>query len=892
MVTTSRRPWQLEVRKTAKLRFWWRMDTLVNRLTKSAVIAVATILAIGYSGHAQDMSDRSTQYEEIVVSFEVPKLISEDLFVLYDGKTVYLPLVKVFGLLDININVDLERKNFSGFFISKDNRYEFDLSRFRIKALGEEYPYLASDYYLTDNEVYVRLETLARLFDLRMSFDFSMLRVYLPLDKGFPAYQKLKRKLARERLSQKIAALKDVVRVPHRREYVSGAAVDWSVSTNPVGGRNKHFYSLVSGGMFLGGDFDVAIGGSTEDAFNSDQFNYQWHYYVSDGKILSQAELGKVHAGGSLGRGLTGSMITNRPQERRKYFQTITVQDYVGEGWEVELWVDNKLADYVVTGMDGFYSFNADVFYGASNIELKMFGPNGELRTEKKVIRVPYTLIPKGEFEYTIAGGTLRQNFEKRAYGQANLYYGILNSLTVGLNVDAPVGADDDEPTIMAGDITYQLLGNLTVNASTARHLASKASLSFSEPSLVNVSAGYTKYEENPYRNPLGQLSKISFSISSPLKFGGSYLGLRYNISRDEYPNVISTNMNYGLNASVYPFYITYMGKFKSSEFVNKTVKSISSQIMLSSRWLRIFRPQFKIDYDHTNKSISKYGVYLAKRIFRTGQLTLSVERNVLSKSNTIMATFNLLTSFADFTSRYMHTGKRQSFNQLQRGSVRYNRETHSVQFDRRNAVGTGSAVVRPFHDVNYNGVMDPNEEYIPGLRARISGGHVSIRGEERQYYYDGLRPYEDYVVQIDQYSLDNPLLKPSNENYRVKVNPNVVTAIKVPVVTTSEISGRVTRQVGPAVRGVGGTKVVLMNLSKESLIELTTFNSGEYYYLGLIPGSYKAYIDPEQLKQFGYVSDPEYIEFEIKPVEGGSFVENINFHLSPTSPATVSESY
>ncbi len=224
--------------------------------------------------------------------------------------------------------------------------------------------------------------------------------------------------------------------------------------------------------------------------------------------------------------------------------------------------------------------------------------------------------------------------------------------------------------------------------------------------------------------------------------------------------------------------------------------------------------------------------------------------------------------------------------NQAVRGSIRYNKETHGFQFDRKNAVGTGSAVVRPYHDKNYNGVMDSDEEYLSGLRARIAGGRVSIRGDDRQYYYDGLRPYESYMVQIDQYSLDNPLLKPSYENYKVKVNPNEVTAIKVPIVTTSEIMGRVDRQTGGALRGVGGTKIILMNLSKESVIELMSFTSGDFYYLGLIPGSYKAYLDPEQLEQYGYVSQPAQIEFEIKPVEGGTMIEGVNFLLVPATTA------
>ncbi len=628
------------------------MPLKIRRLTFTAVLA-ALVFAAG-SVSAQINASQNRTFEEIVVSFEVPKLIQQDLFVQFDGHTVYLPLVKIFNLLDLNIEADMEQRKFYGFFISKDQKYEIDLSNFRIKALGKEYPYLASDYYLGEDDLYVRVELLANLFNMRMTFDFTMLRVYVPLDKDFPAYQKLKRKIAREKLNQRIASLRDVVDLGHERKYLGGASMDWSISTNPIGGRNNHYYSLTTGGILFGGDFEVTTGGSNEQPFDPDQLTYGWHYFLSDNKYLSQATVGKVNAGGALGRGLDGVMLTNKPQERREYFQTIHLRDYVGEGWEVELWVDNKLADYIFTGFDGFYDFDADVFYGASNIEIKMYGPNGEMRTDQQVIRVPYTLLPKGEFEYNLAGGKLDFNQKQRTYAQVNGYYGVLSGLTLGVSYDMPVGADDGEKPVLATDATYQLFGNVTLNGAHALNYQSKASLSFNQPSLVSISAGYTKYQENTIRNPLNQLSKINFSISAPLKLGGNYFGLRYNISSDKYPTLTSMNMNFGFNASINPFHFTYMGKYKSTIYANKTIKSIASQIMLSSRLLRFLSPQIQMDYDHVLNCPSKYGVHLAKRIFKTSQITLSMEHNALTKNNTIMATFNLLTPFADFTSRVM----------------------------------------------------------------------------------------------------------------------------------------------------------------------------------------------------------------------------------------------
>ncbi|HKK20002.1 MAG TPA: hypothetical protein VJ983_00905 [candidate division Zixibacteria bacterium] len=863
----------------------------MNGPAKYLILAGALLFAVvsfAVSVHAQtDTSGHSQrQFEEIVVSFEVPKLVRKDVFVQYDGNTVYVPISDVFNLLDINIDVDQANKTYSGFFLSKDKKYSFDMKNFEIKLFGKDYPYLASEYYIGEHDVFLRVDLYKKLFGLDVEFDFSMLRLYLPLNRDFPAYQKLQRKIARQKLKQKAEAVKDVVHLQNRRELLAGASADWMLSTSPLGGRSKHYYSTDLGALLLGGDLQMRVGGNSDKYFDPSQLTYKWHYFFNDHKYLTQAEVGKIATTGALGRGLTGAMVTNRPQVRRKYFQTIDLSDYIGPNWEVELYVDNKLTDFMVTAEDGFYHFNMDIFYGASDVRLKMYGPNGELRTKEEVIRIPYTLIPKGEVEYSAAGGQSTVGTSKKPYAQGTVYYGLLDNLTVGANADIPVQPDKNEKDLVAGDVTYQALNNLTVNGSFCPSYMMTAHLNFSQPALLNFNSGFSKYFENPVRNPLNQLYNVNFSLSSPLRIGKRYLGLRYYLAIDKYQTLIATNMNYGFNANIDPIYLTYIGQYKKTKIAQATITNLASQILMSSQFIHFIRPQFRIDYDHTNRQISKFGVYLAKRIFRTGQLSVSMERNPIAKSTTFMVNFNLVTSFADFTSRVVRSAGYLSANQLQRGSIRYDQEDKTIQFDRRNSVGFGAAVVKPFLDDNYNGVMDNDEQYLSGLRAKMNGAHVTLRGKDREFYYDGLRPYEDYTVQIDQYSLDNPMLKPTHENYEVKVNPNMVTAIQVPIVTASEITGKVERQVGSIAAGLGGIKVVLMNLSKERLTELMTFSSGEFYYLGLVPGSYKAYIDQAQLQKYGYRSVPEYIDFEVKPVEGGSSIENINFKLVPAVSA------
>jgi hypothetical protein len=125
-------------------------------------------------------------------------------------------------------------------------------------------------------------------------------------------------------------------------------------------------------------------------------------------------------------------------------------------------------------------------------------------------------------------------------------------------------------------------------------------------------------------------------------------------------------------------------------------------------------------------------------------------------------------------------------------------------------------------------------------------------------------------------------MLRPAYENFKVSVNPNVVTTIDVPVVMAADVTGMVERQIPSGKVGVGGITLHIINLTKDIATELTSFSSGQFYYLGLIPGKYRAYLDAAQMEQYGYQSDPKSIEFEVQASESGSSIENINFVLVP----------
>ena len=851
-----------------------------TRTLRTILVAVITAV-FGLSFHLAPGYAQDKAAEEIVVRFEVPKLFQKDIYAQFKSDSLYLPLLEIFSLLSVKTEVAFENQHFWGEFNSPENKFDINLVDAKAKCFGRELTLNKREFILTPADLFLRLDIFDSLFRLKMNFEFSNLSVYLPLDKDFPAYQKMVRRLAHKELTEQAVLKRDYASLPYKKASFRGGVADWTLTANPVGG-GEHFGSLNLGGMVLGGDLSLQGSAASKTGVQTDQFRYRWHYYFENNKYVTQLEAGNLYTSGMLGRNMRGLMLTNKPQVERRYFQSLNVAGHQGEGWEIELYINNRLTDFAYTDQNGDYNFLVDILYGSSRIMLKMYGPSGEVLTEEKFVSVPYNFIPKGTIEYSVAGGLSDQQVGNGRYAQGFLFYGIFNNLTAGINTDIPINAEGGIKTAWAGELNYHPVGNLILNGTYSPDYSARVSFNYSQPSIIGLNGSYTRYYENPIRNRLNQISGMQLSISSPLKFGRHRLGLRYHITRDKYPDYNRLNMNYGFNTSLFNFNFNYIGTYKMIDFLTRRDREITSQVIFSTVLIRWVRPQMRLNYDHTLKQLSGLGIYLNKRVFKNGQITLSLERNMQARSNLIMMTLNMFTGYADLSTKLYASKGLTAISQMQRGSIRFDQQAGRFRFDRKTGIGYGSAVVWPFLDDNYNGLRDNGEQILTDLRAKVGGAYGTKSKKEGVYYYDGLRPYDQYTVTIDPYSLDNPQWQPAHEGFVVSVMPNTVTEINIPIITAGEISGTVDRHIPDGKVGVGGINIMIVNEATGKETKLTSFNNGEFYYMGLVPGVYRAVIESEQLNRYGYASDPPSISFQIKTIAGGDNVSNLNFLIIP----------
>lgn len=74
-----------------------------------------------------------------------------------------------------------------------------------------------------------------------------------------------------------------------------------------------------------------------------------------------------------------------------------------------------------------------------------------------------------------------------------------------------------------------------------------------------------------------------------------------------------------------------------------------------------------------------------------------------------------------------------------------------------------------------------------------------------------------------------------------------------------------------------------LFREGEEEAVEIIrTFSDGAYYAHGLIPGKYKLKLDAKQLEFMQVTAEPLQLEFEIKALADGDYLEGLDFNLHP----------
>jgi hypothetical protein len=163
------------------------------------------------------------------------------------------------------------------------------------------------------------------------------------------------------------------------------------------------------------------------------------------------------------------------------------------------------------------------------------------------------------------------------------------------------------------------------------------------------------------------------------------------------------------------------------------------------------------------------------------------------------------------------------------------------------------------FLDENGNGIRDPGEPGVPGVRVLVEGRAV-VTDAEGRYTADHLLPWEATRISVHEPSIPNPTWLPGFGSLDVPLSPSSFRRVDLPLVRTGEVTGRVVQVESgstPSETGVAGAEVLLIELGGSGRIhEATTFRDGTFYFMGIPPGGYELRLTPGILRGLGLEPD------------------------------------
>lgn len=844
--------------------------------TLLGVLSFLSLLFFAFPSFAQ----QDEYIEEIIVSVSVQGMGVTDMPAIIDADSVLLPVTELFDYIRIKNESTPGFDSISGFFISEDAKYVFDVTNSRVLFAGKTFQLTAKQLVKTETGIYINTKYLGEIFGLDTRFNFRALLINIVPKMELPVVREARLVTMRNNINRLKGKMVADTTLPRSKQFFRFGMVDWSVITSQQFRNDGNFQkenrlSLGVGAMLIGGELNANLNYSPEQPFDNKRQYYMWRKVNNESKVVRQVSAGKIATPttASIFAPIIGAQVTNRATTYRQAFGYYTLTDITEPNWTVELYVNNALVDYTTADAGGFFTFQVPLVYGSSSVRLKFYGPYGEVRSKEENITVPYTFLPPGELEYTASAGLVEDDsatqFSKAAFG-----YGVSKKLTIGAGTEylTSVSSGHTMPYITA---TTRVGTSLLFNGEYTHTVRTRGGISYRFPSNLMFDALYTKYADGQKAVNTGATEERKLSVSTPVK------GLRFTaftmltVNQIVLPVTKYTNMEWlisgvvlgvGTNISTY------------GVFVDRSDPFVYSNFSFAFRLPRAYTFNAQCQYEYTHGQFISARTLIEKRLFGRAYFNLSYEKNFKSNLNNFGLQLRYDFSFTQIGATAFYSNKNVSLLQSARGSIMV--DDHSGYIKPRNNinVGRGGIVLAPFLDMNCNGIYDAGEPKVSGLKFRINVGRVQPEDKDTTIRVFDMEPYSRCYVELNRFSFDNIAWQIHNKTISLMVEPNIFTRIDIPVAVVAEASGMVYLNRNNMQRGQG--QIYVCFYKNDSLVaRILTEPDGYFSYIGLSPGSYVAAIDSQQMRKVNMkASEPH--PFNVLSNKDGDIIEGLDFTL------------
>jgi hypothetical protein len=821
-----------------------------------------------------DLSD----FEEISVLIRVEGIGSFYSDALYSQNgSLYLSIEDLFKYVGIQCTTGQQGDSIGGFIGNEDHHYSVF---FPTKEIRFNNNIINVNKWLIKNTGILFLESslFGQAFGLHLTFNFRSIAVNVKSDFELPAVKERRLEKIRSNLIKNKGELVTDTVIGRNYHAFKAGMVDWSIMSNQFSDHKTDTrLGLGLGAEILGGETNINLNYSSLYKFDNRQQQYLWRWVDNDKELVRQVQLGKISTQtiSTIYHPVIGGVISNTPTSIRKAAGDYIISDRTDPDWLVELYINNVLIDFTKADASGFFIFRVPLVYGFTTLNLRFYGPMGEERSETRTMNIPYSFMPKGEFEYRLTGGILEDgNATPFARGEIN--YGVNRILTIGTGMEylASITNGASIPFISASLLP---LNKLMIKGEYAHGVRTRVLLNYYLWSNSVFELDYARYVKGQQAILYNYLEERKASFSIPLNFksiaGFAKIGYKQNIY---------TNFRYNIGELLLSGYYRQLSSNISTyaNWVNNNPVYLNTLVALSYRLPKGFIVRPSVQFSISNGDLISYKAEVEKRFSKAGYFSVAYENLTIAKYQGLNLSLKYDFSFAqaDATTRFTNHGTITS--QGARGSLAFGSGKKHIQASERTSVGRGGISLIPFIDINHNGKYDEGENMVENLSVKINGGKVIYSKKDAIIRIVSLDPFISYNLELSDKNFENIAWRLKNKTYKILIDPNQYKSIEIPIVPVGEVSGMVYLRQDSLTKGLGRIFINIYNNSGARIAQTLSESDGYFNYLGLDPGEYTARVDSQQLNWLNYTATPTQIHFETRALEDGDIVEGVDFNL------------
>ncbi|WAJ70812.1 carboxypeptidase-like regulatory domain-containing protein [Catenovulum adriaticum] len=853
--------------------------------------------------------------EPLLLLIKLGNLQLADVFAIKSEKGALIGLQNLADVLDFAIEVSLNNKTASGWYINEAQTFSLNLNLLNQQIQSGDNLYtISADNYQIDDDIYIELAELEKWFKLELDIDYRNLELDISSAQTLPIEQRLARKNKLTRSSHRVPSEASLPWRETSYQLFSSPVLDAQIFySNRSTGNTSTTASVVGAHdlAYLSSRYFIRANEQTNRSANISDVRLNLFEESTDKNLLGPLQASRYEFGDvqpinigynsitSVSRGIN---FSNRPLFREINNETTSFSGDIQPGWDVELYRNKILLESSLSNDNGRYEFNnVELLYGDNQFELIFYGPQGQVKTESKQIIVNQNPVEDNQFVYQLSltqqgrqlfDEVLDKNYRDGGWLLSGRYdYGFSDWASFYVGHGLYLGADD----------------NIDVNNTTDNQYAIGGQFNLFDRAILSTSFDGS---ENGDRNLRSALRT---------KFGDQAVTLNYqsrHVSEGSNNQVFSASV--GGNLYSYDrVHLRHQNNLSINDSGNTQTQRFNNSLALYTPWLNLNN---QISWQHNANSEfetdTSYGqLQLQKRFYRlstrfsalyslkpVNEITAYRAEFSYPLSNTFSAELDLyqlnttdyqsvqtnltwsqdnfrLSSYFDYDSEdKWRLGLSSNF------SFGYHAQENIYFLNKISLTRGGSVLVRVFEDENLNGQYDIGEKPLEGVKvAALQGGRRSNTNELGLALLRSLSSGRTTDITIDKSTLPDPFSIPSHKGISITPRDGYVDMLDVPIVMSSEIEGTVFM----ASSDQPATYVPIQLLNKENEVIASTDSEFDGYYLfvDIPPGEYQIKVADHYLKQKQLKPhQAQLIEFSGE----GKIVNGMDIHLEKYQAKTI----